>query len=107
MWELRALREVLGGRIRQLLAASKAHGLERRALREVLGGCVRQLPAALKVHGLELRALLRALLREVLGGRVRQLIAALGGRVLSCFFRDLSILAGERTPDRECFVLLK
>ena len=34
--ELRALREVLGGRARQLPATTKAHGLALRALREVL-----------------------------------------------------------------------
>ena len=45
--------------------------------RDVLRGRVRQVPAALKVHGLELRAL-----REVLGGRVRQVLAKSEVRVI-------------------------
>ena len=102
--ELRALREVLGGRVRQLHAAWKVHGMELRALREVLGGRVRQLHAALKVHGLELRVL-----REVLSGRVRQILEAyeIRGRLrLSSAFRNHLIDVGERAPDRYCFVLL-
>ena len=97
-----SLREVMGGRVRQVLAECKVHGLELRALREVLGGRVRQVPAKSKVHFLALR--------EVLGGRVCQLSAACkihGLQSLNGAFRDRSIAVGERAPDRECFVLLK
>ena len=40
--ELRAQRELLGGRGRQIVAAFKVHALELRALREVLRGGIRQ-----------------------------------------------------------------
>ena len=83
----------------------EVHNLELRALREVLGGRVRQVPTAFKVHALELRVL-----REVLGGRVRQVPAECKIRGLlrqKCAFRFLLIDMGERAPDRECFALRK